>query len=217
MVWSAFCLGSFMRSLLLLIVLLFCLGARAQKRTLEVLDAADIKSLIISSDEIFKIHLTTIPGNEIRIHTMTDGEYYNDISLDSEVQGEVLLLSSRYREILQSGFDKLSAHKVLSMEIEVEIPQNMRVEILSNVASLFGSGTYDRLFVQLKSGSCYLKDFEGDAVINTYEGNVDIETVNARVQASSRHGAVEVGEPGYGANKVTVTSINGNIRVNKTK
>lgn len=191
--------------------------AGAQKKTLEVLDATGIESLVVSSDEIFKITISTSSQEEITVRTRADGEYYNEISLESELKGETLLLRSAYREILQSGFDKLSAHKVLSMEVELEIPEGMRVEIVSNVATVYGRGNFENLFVQLKSGSCYLEEFRGDAVINTFSGNVAIETSDAQVKATSRHGDVDVLINNFGSNKIAVTSINGNISVQKTK
>lgn len=206
-----------MRSFFLFSAFLFFISVNAQKRTLEVIDAAGIEAIHISSDEIFKITLSTGAGKEIKIRSVTDGEYYDDISLQTHIEGSILKLESQYQEILQSGFDKLSAHKVLSMEIELEIPEGMRVDISSNVATVHGKGKYDKLFIQLKSGSCYLSEFLGDAVINTFEGNVIVKTGNAKVEATSRHGLVHVQSDNYGKHKIAITSINGNISVEKTK
>lgn len=206
-----------MRYFFIVIAFFFCLPVNAQKKTLEVIDATEIESLVISSDEIFKITISTSSLKEIRISTRADGEYFDEISLESELKEGRLILRSAYREILQSGYDKLSAHKVLSMEVELEIPEGMRVEIVSNVATVFGRGKYEELFIQLKSGSCYLEEFHGDAVVNTFSGNVVIKTSDAQVTASSRHGEVDVLDNSFGSNKIAVTSINGNISVQKTK
>ena len=200
------------------LLLFICfLSVSAQKVTGDVFSAGNIKKIMLSSDEIYKINLSTGSGKEIRITTRTEGEYFNEISLDAELQDGTLLLNSRYREILQNGFDKLSAHKVFSMEVDLEIPHGMIVEIISNLASVFISGNYDAVLVQLKNGSCYLEDFAGDAVINTYDGNILGTAYSINAEANSRHGEVDVPEFLQGKHKLVLTSINGDIKVSETK
>ena len=206
-----------MKRPLLLFFLLFCLQGFAQKETTNTIDAEGISSIILSAEEIFKITVRTAPVETITITTHSDGEYYNQISLDARVEGEILLLDSRFREILQSGYDKLSAHKVFAMEITLEIPEGLSVDIGSNLASVHAAGTYEYLLVQLKAGSCYLSRFTGDALVNTFNGNIEVSTSDARVKAVSRHGKIVLPEGNTGSHKMELTSINGNISVQKTK
>jgi len=202
---------------LLLLFFFLSYQVQAQKETTNTIDAEGINNLILSADEIFKITITTAPVETITITTHSDGEYYNQISLDARVEGETLLLESRFREILQSGYDKLSAHKVFAMEITLEIPEGLSVDIGSNLASVHAAGTYEYLLVQLKTGSCYLSRFTGDALVNTFNGNIDVSTSDARVKAVSRHGKIVLPEGNTGSHKMELTSINGNISVQKTK
>lgn len=206
-----------MKFILFLVLVSFSSVVFGQKETTEIIEAEEIQHIIISSDEVFNIKISTAPVSVVTIRTKADGEYYNDISLESEVNGRTLTLTTLFRKILQSGFDKLSAHKVFAMDVELEIPEKLNVEILSNVASVEGSGKFENLLVQLKSGSCYLRDFSGNAVINTYDGNVEVVTSNAKVEASSRNGSVEIPAGNYGRHRIDITSINGNINVQKTK
>ncbi|MEG9327642.1 hypothetical protein SAMN04488034_101628 [Salinimicrobium catena] len=201
----------------LITFLLLSFSGRSQKATTRTIDAGDIESIVLNSEEIYKVSISTVPGNVISISSKTEGEYFNNISLDEKVRDNTLYLESRFRKILQSGFDKLSAHKVFAMELELKIPENMRVEIRSNVASVFMEGDYDEVLIQLKSGSAYLEDFQGDAVINTYNGNIEVETQNTLVEAESRHGAVAVPDSVVGNYSLKLMSINGNIKVRETK
>lgn len=189
----------------------------AQKHVEHVIEAGEIQKIILSSDEIYRIDVKTIPGEQIRISTDAEGEYFNEINLDLETREHTLYLNSRYREILQSGFDKLSAHKVFSMEVALQIPEGMVVEITSNVASAFLAGSYEHILIQLKKGSCYLKDFKGSAVINTYDGNIWGTAINFAAEANSRHGKVGVPQNPYGIHKMVLTSINGDIKLSETK
>lgn len=206
-----------MKTLLSLCILLLSSGLHAQKETVETMDAGGITSIVFSADEIFKIHVTTAPVKSISIKTHSDGEYYNRISLDSQILGQSLVLSSRFREILQSGYDKLSAHKVFAMEVFLEVPNDLSVDIRSNLASAYVSGDYASLLIQLESGSCYLEDLTADATVNTHNGNIFLEAEDAHVSAKSRHGEVLLSEWNSGSHKIVLSSINGNIKVVNTK
>ena len=201
----------------LLVFLFLSFPVRSQKETTQTLDAGGIETIVLKSDEVYRISVKTVPGDQITISSKTDGEYFNNISLDTEVKRKVVYLNSRFREILQSGFDKLSAHKVYAMEVKLQIPDGMNVEVRSNVASVFMEGAYDEVLLQLKSGSAYLEDFTGDAVINTYEGNIEVEAESAKVEAESRHGKVSVPNSINGLYRLKLISINGNIKVRETK
>ncbi|GAB2761570.1 hypothetical protein GCM10010465_02580 [Actinomadura fibrosa] len=198
-------------------MLLFFLKSYSQKETVEVLEAGRLERLVLDSDEVFKISINTVPGHIIKITSRSDGEYYNDIRLETEEVEKTLFLRSQYREILQSGFDKLSAHKVFAMELELEIPEDFVVEVKSNVATVFLNGKYEQVLVQLKSGSCFLNNFKGDAVVNTFEGNITVETENALIDADSRHGKVNLPHGSRGTKRISLHSINGNIEVTETK
>ena len=213
MVWSVFCIPLRMKYVCLLLFACISSAGFAQKETTSIIDAEGINTIIISSDEVFRLNITAAPVDKITIKTKADGEYFNNISLDTEVQGNTLFLTSRYREILQSGFDKLSAHKVFAMEVFLQIPEDLNVEITSNLAAVFGKGDFKSLFVQLKSGFCTLEDFTGNAVINTYDGNVDVETEDAAIEANSRHGRINVPVNSFGTHSIQITTINGDIRV----
>jgi hypothetical protein len=206
-----------MKFYLLPFFLIFFFSVSAQKVTREVISADNIKKISLSGDEVFKVRVNTSRGKEIIITTHTEGEYFNDISLDAEHRNETLFLASRYREILQNGYDKLSAHKVFSMEVELHIPKNMILEVNSNVASVYLTGVYEQVFVQLKNGSCYFEDFSGNAVINTYDGNILGTARSINAEAKSRNGEVEIPQILHGNHKMVLTSINGDIKISETK
>lgn len=206
-----------MNKLLLLCLMFLSLLTHAQKETSQTIDAGNINAIILSADEIFRITLSTAPVETIIIRTRSDGEYFNRISLDAEIQGETLVLDSRFREILQSGYDKLSAHKVFAMEVILEIPEKLSVDISSNLASVYASGKYKNLLVQLKTGSCYLTDLSADAVVNTFNGNIELEAIDAQVTATSRHGELQFSGSNTGSHKIVLSSINGDIKVVNTK
>ena len=206
-----------MKKLLSFYLLFFSLQIFAQKTIVEVFDAQHLTAIEFNSEEVYKITVRTASVNEITLKTHTEGEYFNNISLDSEVKGGTLFLKSRFRETLQSGFDKLSAHKLFVMEVELIVPEELDLEITSNLGSVFLSGNYANVFLELKAGSAYLNNFTGNAVINTYDGNIEVQSPSVSVEAESRHGTVEVPIVAKGIHHLKLRSINGNIKVSETK
>ena len=198
---------------LALFISFFSLLASAQKDTSQQLSTNGIKSLYVNTDEVFKINLKSTKGDMILISAHAEGEYFNDISLSTEMRGNAIYLSTQFREILQSGYDKLSAHKVFSLEVTIEVPEKMEVSIKSNIASVEAQGAFKFVEAQLNSGYCNLSDFSGNALINTLNGGISIQTTNATVTATSRNGTVIMPPNFNGKNVIKATSINGDISV----
>ncbi|GAA4309345.1 hypothetical protein GCM10023115_35830 [Pontixanthobacter gangjinensis] len=187
----------------------------AQKDTREIFSAENINSININTDEVYLINIITSDASQIEISTHSEGEYYDDILVESSITGDQLNIRTEYPQRLAGGYDKLSAHKVFSLEIELRIPGELEVAIRSNIASVQSKGGFKSLHADLKQGYCKLLDFSGIAVINTYSGNILVETASGLIEASSRNGRVEVPDFLPGRNPLRLTSIDGNIMVRK--
>ncbi|WP_141876529.1 hypothetical protein [Gramella sp. Hel_I_59] len=195
----------------------FSMLLHAQRDTREIFNASGIESIDILTNEVFKITITASNTDRIRLITHSEGEYFNQILLRTKVDNGNLSIKTSYPQELTGGFDKLSAHKVFSLELELEIPKDLEISVDSNIASLITSGSFSQLTANLKDGYCDLRDFTGRATINTYDGNIRVETFAGLVDAVSRNGKVEIPEYLRGRNPIKLKSIDGNILVLKTK
>lgn len=204
-----------MRHILIIFSSLFlCFQGFSQKDISKVIDAENIRKIIINGDEIFRINLVAAgEKKQVKITAHSEGEYYNNIALDHEMEQEKLIISSNFAEILQGGYDKLSAHKVFSLEVDIEIPEGLEVYVESNIAALTARGKFKNLQVQLKSGFCKIIDFEGNALVNTYSGFIEVETHNAVIDAVSRGGKVSLQSATGGKFNIKLHSGTGDIRV----
>lgn len=191
---------------------MLCLG---QKDTREIIDANQIESIRIDTDEVYLLNLIAKETSQIKISTHSEGEYFNDILLETSILGNELIIKTKYPKQLTGGFDKLSAHKVFSLEIKLEIPENLEVIINSNIASLQGKGKFKSVYADLKQGYCKLLDFSGSAVINTFSGNILIETNSGLIEADTRNGTLEIPDFLPGRKPLRLTSIDGDIMVRK--
>lgn len=182
------------------------------------MDAAEINSVIISGDEVFKIEIVAADVDEISITTYSEGEYAQQIGLIKEIKNNTLFLKSEFLDILQGGFDKLSAHKVFSFQIKLIVPENINVSVASNIATVIAEGKYENLQIQLKQGNCEVRKFAGNALVNTFTGDIFFEIrKNMRIKASSRNGSIEIPDNMASDTSLKLTSISGNIKVMKTK
>ena len=193
------------------------MSLHAQRDTREIFNASGIESIDILTNEVFKITITATNTDRIRLITHSEGEYFNQILVQTKVDNGNLSLKTSYPQELTGGFDKLSAHKVFSLELELEIPENLEISVDSNIASLITTGSFNQLTANLKDGFCDLRDFAGNATINTYDGNIWVETGSGLVDAESRNGKVELPKYLRGRNPIKLKSIDGNILVLKTK
>jgi len=203
------------KNLILLIALLITMVSFSQKDTREIIDADNIKRISIDTDEVYLLEINSTKTSQIRIKTHSEGEYYDNIMLETLVHGEELNITTQYPERLTGGFDKLSAHKVFSLAVEIEIPEGLEVSIKSNISSLEAKGNFTSVYADLKQGYCKLIEFMGTAVINTYSGNILVETSSGLIEANSRNGEVDVPEFLPGRNPLRLTSIDGDIMVRK--
>ncbi|MCP9199412.1 hypothetical protein MKO06_05810 [Gramella sp. GC03-9] len=200
-----------------ILFLLFGIMAHAQRETMETIDARNIKILRIATDEVYQIKLLASKTSDISIKTRSEGEYFRDIYLDTSIKDGVLKINSRYPQRLAGGYDKLSAHKVFSMEVEIEVPEGLEISITSNLASVIATGNFESIQADLKQGYCKLLNFSGSARINTYSGDILVEAHSGKIEATTRNGKLVLPDFLPGQMPLRLTSIDGDIQVRKTK
>ena len=206
-----------MKKLLLLLILIpNCLFA--QKRSEQTFDGQDIKTLLINSNAIFKISITAQPVQEISIQTITDGETYESSLLHTKIIDQRLEITTGRTPDFTPFNDKLSAHKVLSIELGITIPQDFNIDIYSTLAEVSLKGRYKELQINLGRGGFLGKDIRfRESVINTISGNVALTTKRADVTASSRNGEVIINSNLNEGPICSVESIYGDIEVLQVK
>ena len=205
-----------MKKLLLLILIPNCLFA--QKRSEQTFDKQDIKTLLINSNAIFKISITAQPVQEISIQTITDGETYESSLLHTKIIDQRLEITTGRTPDFIPFNDKLSAHKVLSIELEITVPQDFNVDIYSTLAEVNLQGRYRELQINLGRGGLIGRDIRfRESVINTISGNVALTTKRADVTASSRNGEVIINSNLNEGPICSVESIYGDIEVLQVK
>ncbi|RFN59311.1 hypothetical protein [Marixanthomonas ophiurae] len=199
-------------------VILFTTEAKAQKVLQKEFSASGFETLIIESDDVFTIDISAKKTDKIKINTHIEGEYYESVVLNTSEAHKTLTLSTGYTPFFKKENDKLAAHKVIAIDMVITVPENLKVEIRSKIASVTGKGTFKNMFIALENGQCLLKNFTGNATLYTKQGAI---TVYAKPDVSgqglSKKGTILNELSKTGKYKITAESITGSITLLQNK
>lgn len=206
-----------MKPFVLFFLLLINYQLSAQKLIDETFSALELKTIVIDGSSIFKIDLQTRPSKAIHLITKIEGEYTPEIAVAYKIKDSTLYIGSVFRSSFALHNDKLSAHKVVSIEVVLEIPEHLKVYLKSDIGSAKIRGKYTFITAELSQGNCVLKDFIGSGIINTINGNITLETNFAQIKAHTKYGSLIKEAIVSGENTIKINSINGDIYLKKTK
>jgi hypothetical protein len=192
--------------------------AISQKLVEKQLDATGFERLIISSALISRLTIISEATNQIRIVNKVEGENYENVIITTSEENKTLKIGASYYPYCIAENDKLAAHKVMSVDIELTIPNFLYVEVDTSIATLSVTGNYLNFQAYLEDGNCELNNFLGNAIIKTKKGNIKVaakENVSGR--AFSTYGTVVNYLPGKAKYTVIAESQNGDISLLQTK
>jgi hypothetical protein len=197
------------------VFLLFFSVAQAQNVLEKKILAKSIETISIDGNQIFTISVSTAKTDYITLKSTLDGEYQNQFQIVTVIENGVLNLSLEHLSFTTIADDKRNAHKVIAATLVLEIPDNLNLNILSDVGSVHAEGTFNTIVIELVQGYCEISSSAKTSRINTMEGHITIATQNARINASSNHGNVTLDPLKTGNSIWNLRSINGDITVVK--
>jgi len=206
-----------MKNLILIVVVLLSQLSYAQKRMTKTLSADNIDVINFNFDKVYKIKLLTHNSSSIIIEAQVEGENQEHIVLTNKRFMSSLYITSTFQPTFEDANDKLSAHKIISIELNIKVPEQKSIYIKSDIANVTGEGAYKKLTLELKSGNCEVTKFSGNALINTIEGDIEFHSNFAKINTSSKHGNIKTEELTLGDNTIDLNSINGDITVTKSQ
>ena len=184
----------------------------SQKIIEKEFDASSISVIEINSNIVFNIIITSEDLKKIKIKTSIEGENFENVLLSIKEDNGLLSITPGYSPFFEAKNDKLAAHKVIAIEMELVVPENMEIRIKSSLASVKASGKYVSVEALLGTGNCILENFSGDAIIKTTQGFIKVfafESVNAI--ASSKKGSVFNELTSNGKYRIEAESFEGDI------
>ncbi len=207
----------YMRSFLFLVTALLGFSLHAQRDAFKVIDAKALTNVVLDAKRIFEVDITVHDAPHIAISTHAEGEFSNDLYISSRTENGFLYLGTAFQPAFQRKNDKLSAHKVISFSIRIKVPSHIRFQIESDIANVTLNGNLPFFRAYLQSGFCSVQNFGGEADISTQKGSIEVRALGGIIQGSSKNGSVAIEKLVYGTNKISLKTIDGDIRVRQSQ
>ncbi len=204
-----------------IIVFFLALGTtfcNAQKVIQKEFSSEEIQVLSIVDDAIFKISIQSSEESTINISAHISGEHSESVIIEEKISDGTLSFKTGFAPFFSLENDKLAAHKVMSIEFKITVPETIAVEIKSKLAAVNTNGTFKNLNISLENGSCILNAFSGNAQLKTIAGNITVYAENnVSGKVISKNGTVENRLYKQGKFLIEAESINGSISLLQTK
>lgn len=201
---------------LLMLLCSFNIGL-AQRRLQKTFLDDHVKSVIISGDQCFEINLGTTPTQEVVVQADMEGEYQNDVFIEMETIGNSLRIGTNFAPNFERPNDKLSAHKVLSIRLNVLLPEWLKVSLSAVDCQVATTGNYRELQIMLSGGGCSLQHQAEQTLVNTISGFIEAKVISGQINAHSGFGEVNLEKVPNGDAIYSLKSTRGNIRVKQIK
>ncbi len=198
---------------LLLVTSLWC---NAQKVVQKTFAATEQKYVTIDATNCFAITLVTTTSNTLKVSGAMEGEYAQDLVIKLEENGQNLLISADFLPNFVNPNDKLSAHKVISIALKIEIPEYSWVRLDGSFTNVHAAGKYKQLQITLNDGDTYLDKVEEAVKVKTQKGDIFLSNAQGVVHTNSNYGHVNLNKVPEGTFTFDLSSVEGDIWVNRT-
>lgn len=201
----------------LLLLLLLSVGVKAQKQLQKMVLADAINLIQVNAANCFEVNVNTQYGNQISVEAKIEGEYTKDLDLELSTSGATIFVEANFTPNFERPNDKLSAHKVVSILLNITVPFSKNIQIYGTNARVKVQGKYNDVAIILSDGTCELTNVFGNVNVKTQSGNIVVRSKSAEVEAESHYGEVEFNPIPNGTSKYKLQTVTGNIELSKTE
>ena len=174
----------------LLLLILVQGSIQAQSKWEKTIDAPEVHSLSIELGFIQNLMVSTGNSDQYVIKTSSEGEYRDQVMLVSKEVDHWLEIYPQWAPSFIAPNDKLSAHKVRAVNLELIVPRGKTLEIRGEQAVVSVLGEYKEVVLRLGSGRVNLEHSSEESDIRTDSADVFLTVPYGDVQASSAEGKV---------------------------
>ena len=203
-----------MRRLWVFVIVLCACSARGQKVLQKTIVDSNVTSIVIDSGDCYQINLQTRESKELEVNASMEGEYSKDLVVHLENKGTSLMVSTGFQPNFVLPNDKLSAHKAVSIALDIVLPEYKSVKIYGTHSNVNVLGNYRSLTVKLSDGDCKLENVGETVDVTTQKGDIWLVTASGLVEATSDYGKVYQSTLPIGDREYRLNSKEGNIYVN---
>ncbi len=206
-----------MRSFLFFMSLMMFMNLHGQKLVKKAFLDPRTETIQIDAEYCYRIDLKTSKSEEIQVVASMEGEYADDLLISIEESGATAMVSADFQPLFVNPNDKLSAHKVVSIALEIQVPEYKSVQIFGTNSNVYAQGAYQKLSITLADGMCALENVTESVEVTTQKGDITLLAPSGAIDAESNYGQVESNVIPYGNNQFILRTVQGDIYLKKTK
>ncbi|NAY91890.1 hypothetical protein GTQ34_08170 [Muricauda sp. JGD-17] len=196
----------------------FLLGSlNGQKLVEKGLIGPHIESIHINAHFCYQIEVNTHQGDEIQVLANIEGEYTKDLLVGLTESGNTVFVDAGFQPNFINPNDKLSAHKVISIALQVTLPEYKEVHIYGTNSNTKVSGNFRKLEIKIADGRCVLQDVIEHVVVTTQKADIFLNIPKGDVTAKSLYGEIHEEFIPTGDYRYILNTVEGNIHLKKTK
>lgn len=202
------------------VFLLFCfmlVQVHGQKLVKKAFIDDRTETIQIDAQYCYRIDLKTEPTDEVHVSASMEGEYAKDLLISIKQNGTTAMISADFQPLFVNPNDKLSAHKVVSIALEISVPEYKNVDVFGTNTNLYATGTYEDLNVTLSDGRCILKDISESVQVTTQKGDILLTVPSGNIDAKSDYGDIKKETIPFGYNQFVLKTVEGDIFLTKTE
>ena len=171
----------------------------------------------IDTDKCYLAEISAYEGEAVIVEARMDGEYAEALSVNIIEEGKTLRVGADFNPDFKLPNDKLSAHKVVSISLNVRIPAYRDVQVFGTSCNVMLSGAFNTVDVVLNDGSCTLDQVAHNVKVNTQSGNIRLNSLQGAIKAVSHYGKVLQDEIPQGEKRFDLETVSGDITLLRTK
>ena len=184
-----------------------------QKLFRKTFDSSRAEEVHIDARFAYRVLLKTHDSDQIIVEARAEGEYGKDMVINLWQEASTVFISSNFHPDYQAKNDKLSAHKVLSVKLDISLPTGFDVSLSGGSVSVHAEGEYEFLDLVVDSGLCELKEVAGRVNVATMSGDILLNGGKGIVKSISKYGTVESQSLKPGSSEYELNTVKGDISI----
>jgi len=179
----------------------------------KVLEDPSLTQIHVLAEQVNTLRLKPSPSKELLVTARLNGEYSPHQMIVFSRKGNTLFIGPDLSATFELPNDKLSAHKIWSIDLAVEIPAYLEVYIEGGNAQINAEGIFEKLQIALKDGLCVLEEVGSKVQVNTLRAPIVLRQTKGVIDAKTIYGHLDFLAIPSGDSKIVLRSLHGDIKV----
>lgn len=175
----------------------------------------NITHIYFNLNDVFTIKLHTTKDHQIKMNASSEGEYANHFIITEKHTNNTLNFEGKIAFTFPNYQDKLSAHKIHAIVVDVWVPEKLNIIIQTDIGNIFASGKHETLLIETVSGDSYLTNVSGAIKVNALSGNISLAVDSGLVSVITNLGVIDRVLLPIGPSTFELNTNKGDINVKK--